>query len=340
MITIKDVAKRADVAPSTVSRVISNHPAISEKTRDKVRRVMDEMGYMPNVSARRLVTKQSNTIGLLLKTASKEMTQNPFFTDVLMSISKVCKDNHYSTVVSTSMNEQELLSEVSELVNSNAVDGFILLYSKSNDPVVSYLQSINFPFVILGKKLSPLSNEIYIDNDNVMAAYQLTDYMINLGHKNIVFIAENSTYAVNEDRVLGYSRACQQAGLMPEVFEGAAGTEEVSGIIAEIKTMLPRPTAIITSDSMMNLNVLSELYQQQLRIPDDIQTATFNDSYFNESACPPQTVVNIYPESLGAEAGSSLIEYLNHPEMIKRSIIIPTSIIERSSTKPLKERVL
>ncbi|TDM12817.1 LacI family DNA-binding transcriptional regulator [Macrococcus lamae] len=340
MITIKDVAKRAGVAPSTVSRVISNHPAISEKTRDKVRKVMVELGYIPNVSARRLVTQQSHTIGLLLKTASKEMTQNPFFTDVLMSISKICKDNHYSTVISTSMNEEELLTEVKQLVKSNSVDGFILLYSKSNDKVINYLQSINFPFVILGKKLSPLSNEIYIDNDNIMAAYQLTDHMIELGHNTIVFIAENASYAVNEDRVQGYERACLKAGLIPRVFEGAAGTEEVKHIIAEIRTLEPSPTAIITSDSMMNLNVLSELYQQQLKVPDDIQTATFNDSYFNEAACPPQTVVNIYPESLGAEAGNSLIEYLHNPDMIKKNIIIPTSIIERSSTKPLKERVL
>lgn len=340
MITIKDVAKRANVAPSTVSRVISNHPAISQKTRDKVRQVMDEMGYIPNVSARRLVTQQSHTIGLLLKTASKDMTQNPFFTDVLMSISKVCKENHYSTVISTSMNEEELLMEVQQLVRSNAVDGFILLYSKSSDQVITYLQSIDFPFVILGKKLSSYSNEMYIDNDNVMAAYQLTDYMIRLGHDNIVFIAENSAYAVNEDRIQGYERACRTAGLPVKVFEGAAGTQEVRKIIAEIIAMCPVPTAIIASDSMMNLNILSELYMQHIRVPNDIQTATFNDSYFNEAACPPQTVVNIHPESLGAEAGKSLIAYLNNPHMIKRSIIIPTSIIERESTKPLKERVL
>ncbi|ULG74377.1 LacI family DNA-binding transcriptional regulator [Macrococcus brunensis] len=334
MVTIKDVAKRANVAPSTVSRVISNSDAISQKTTEKVRRIMEEMGYIPNVSARRLVTKQSNTIGLLLKSSSKEMRQNPFFTDVLMSISKVCKDNGYSTVISTSKEEAELLHEVKEMVSSNAVDGFIVLYSKEEDAVLDYLRKLDCPYVIIGKKLNQ-STDIFIDNNNIEASFKLTQYLIDLGHEKIAFIAENKTYAVNIDRLTGYKQACTDAGLELSVFEGAAGTEDVKHIV---QNMPEEITAIVTSDSMMNLNVLSELYLLGRRIPDDIQTATFNDSYLNEAACPPQTVVDIFPERLGQEAASRLIEYLCHRDMLKVSKMIPTRIIERQSTKRLKER--
>lgn len=340
MITIKDVAKQAGVAPSTVSRVISNSEAISQKTKEKVQQVMNEMGYIPNVSARRLVTKQSHTVGLLLKTAAREMSQNPFFVDVLMSISKVCKEHNYSTIISTSMDLLELLDEVKQLVHSNTVDGFILLYSRANDPVMQYLESISFPFVIIGRKLSPLSNQIYIDNDNTEAAYQLMDYLVRLGHTKTVFIAENRGYAVSSDRIVGYKKACDRHGLVPLVFESAAKANDIFKIIEELNRMTDMPTAIITSDSMTNLHVLSALYHHGIRVPDDIQTSTFNDSFINEAACPPQTVVNINPESLGEEAGKSLIELLQHPEMLKRSITVPTSIIERQSTQYLKERVV
>ncbi|GGB08197.1 LacI family transcriptional regulator [Macrococcus hajekii] len=333
MVTIKDVAKRANVAPSTVSRVISNNDAISEKTAQKVRQIMYEMGYIPNVSARRLVKKQSNTIGILLKSSSKEMRQNPFFTDVLMSISKICKNSGYSTVISTSADEAELLVEVKELISGNAVDGFIVLYSKEEDRVRHYLRENNCPFVIIGKQLND-ADDIYIDNDNVEASKQLTEYLISLGHRHIAFIAENKTYAVNIDRLQGYRTACKNAGIALSTYEGAAGTDDVRQIIRSLPADI---TALITSDSMMNLNVLSELYLAGRRIPADIQTATFNDSYLNETACPPQTVVDIFPERLGEEAASRLIEYLCHRDMLKVSKMIPTRIIERQSTKPLKE---
>lgn len=323
------------MAPSTVSRVISNSDVISEKTRERVRRIMDEMGYVPNVSARRLVTKQSNTIGLLLKSSSKEMRQNPFFTDVLMSISKVCKDSGYSTIISTSLDEQELLEEVKEMTISNAVDGFIVLYSREDDPVLEYLREGDCPYIIIGKKPEG-ATDIFIDNDNVEASRKLTEFLIRLGHTKIAFIAENRTYAVNIDRLQGYKEACMKAGIQIQTYEGGAGTEDVKSIVQSLPDDI---TAVITSDSMMNLNVLSELYLSGRRIPEDIQTATFNDSYLNETACPPQTVVDIFPERLGKEAACRLIEYLCHRDMLKVSKMIPTQIIERQSTQPLKERV-
>ena len=144
MVTIKDVAKEANVAPSTVSRVISGHKSISDKTSKKVKAVMKQLGYQPNIAARTLVTQKSKTIGLILKSASKEMTQNPFFTDVLMGISIACKQREYSTIMTTSVEQADLLVEVENLIKSKSIDGFIMLYSKENDSVTQLLKNINF----------------------------------------------------------------------------------------------------------------------------------------------------------------------------------------------------
>lgn len=92
------------------------------------------------------------------------------------------------------------------------------------------------------------------------------------------------------------------------------------------------PTAIITSDSMININLLSALYELNIRVPDEVMTATFNDSFINTFASPPQTVVNIYPEHLGEEAGIALIKLIENPNILRKNTIIPTDIIERKST--------
>ena len=335
MVTIKDVAKRASVSPSTVSRVISNHSGISSETKKKVQKVMDEIGYTPNLSARYLVTKQTKTILLVLKTASIEMRQNPFFTDVLISVSKVCKENGYSTITTTSIDEQALFKEVKNYIDSRMIDGVILLYSKQ-DKVTDYLKAKSFPFVVIGKALDDNYPVMYIDNDNVKASEQLTEYMVDLGHKNLLFIREQGDYEVSKDRELGFINVCRKHGIDYEVLEGTLELKEAQSILKEIN--IERFSGLITSDSMMNLLVLNILYQMKINVPETIQTATFNDSFLSETACPSQTVVNIYPESLGKIAATNLIELLSDKAFPIYNVIIPTIIIERNSTQMIGAR--
>lgn len=332
MVTIKDVAKEANVAPSTVSRVISGHKSISEKTSKKVKAVMKQLGYQPNIAARTLVTQKSKTIGLILKSASKEMTQNPFFTDVLMGISIACKQREYSTIMTTSVEQADLLVEVENLIKSKSIDGFIMLYSKENDPVTQLLKKYQFPFVVVGKQLGE-REIIHIDNDNVEASQMITEFMIDKGHEHLAFIAEPDSYAVALDRVEGFKKACDKHGISQyEIYHANPNRDEILAIIKEMKESATFPTAIITSDSMININLLSALYELNIRVPDEVMTATFNDSFINTFASPPQTVVNIYPEHLGEEAGIALIKLIENPNILRKNTIIPTDIIERKST--------
>ncbi|MBL0848388.1 MULTISPECIES: LacI family DNA-binding transcriptional regulator [Mammaliicoccus] len=332
MVTIKDVAKEANVAPSTVSRVISGHKSISDKTSKKVKAVMKQLGYQPNIAARTLVTQKSKTIGLILKSASKEMTQNPFFTDVLMGISIACKQREYSTIMTTSIEQADLLVEVENLIKSKSIDGFIMLYSKENDPVTQLLKKYQFPFVVVGKQLGE-REIIHIDNDNVEASQMITEFMIHKGHDHIAFIAEPDSYAVALDRVEGFKKACDKHSINQfEIYHANPNRDEILAIIKEMKETTTFPTAIITSDSMININLLSALYELNIRVPDEVMTATFNDSFINTFASPPQTVVNIYPEHLGEEAGIALIKLIENPNILRKNTVIPTEIIERKST--------
>ncbi|WP_323704144.1 LacI family DNA-binding transcriptional regulator [Mammaliicoccus sp. Dog046] len=333
MVTIKDVAREANVAPSTVSRVISGHKSISEKTSKKVKAVMKQLGYQPNIAARTLVTQKAKTIGLILKSSSKEMTQNPFFTDVLMGISIACKEREYSTIMTTSIEQDDLIEEVENLIKSKSIDGFIMLYSKEQDPIAHLLKTYNVPFVVIGKQLQD-RDIIHIDNDNIDASFEITEYMINKGHAHLAFIAEPDDYAVALDRISGFKQACEKNNIQNyEIYHANPDRDELLEIITSMKKRNAFPSAIITSDSMININLLSALYALNIRIPDEVMTATFNDSFINTYASPPQTVVNIYPDHLGEEAGIALIKLIENPNILRKNTIVPTEIIERESTK-------
>lgn len=336
MVTIKDVAKKADVSPSTVSRVLSDSSAISKKTKKKVRKVMEEIGYTPNLSARYLATKQTKTILLVLKTASVEMRQNPFFTDVLISVSEVCKDKGYSTIMTTSIDEHALFTEVKNYIDSRIIDGIILLYSKQ-DKVTQYIKEKSFPFIVVGKSLNDNYPVMYVDNDNVLASEQITQYMIGLGHKSLLFISEQGDYEVSKDRVRGFKKTCEVYDINYGVVEGTLDRVTAKKIIDT--NDISSYSGIITSDSMMNLVILSVLYDKDISVPNDIQTATFNDSFLSETACPSQTVVNIFPESLGKMAATNLIELLEDKNYPLYNVVIPTKIIERNSTKIIGENI-
>lgn len=150
-VTIKDVAKKAGVAPSTVSRVIADNPRISLETKKRVRKAMKDLGYHPNFNARNLAVRSSQAIGVIMPSSADKALQNPFFPEVLRGIGAYAHKTEYSLYVSTGGNEEEVFEEVKRMVNGNRVDGIILLYSRIADPVQQFLIEKGFPFVIVGK---------------------------------------------------------------------------------------------------------------------------------------------------------------------------------------------
>ncbi|MDG0842507.1 LacI family DNA-binding transcriptional regulator [Staphylococcus equorum] len=336
MVTIKDVAQAANVAPSTVSRVISGNNRISDTTRVKVLSVMKELGYQPNHAARTLVTKQSKTIGIIQKSGRNETRQNPFIIDVLSGVYKTCKAHGYATISTTSEQYQNIELEVKQMISYHAVDGFILLYSRENDMIENLLSQYNMPYVVVGKTLSN-QQVIHIDNDNVEASEQLTRYLVSLGHTDFLFLAERGNYEVIKDRIKGFSSVLKQYAQIGRIEYFDMNYQSIKSYFYHLILHNALPSVIITSDTMLNHIVLSVLYELQLHVPTDLQTATFNDSYLTEFAAPPQTVVDIHPDLLGEAAGDSIIQLISDEHIIDFNKVIPTDIIKRASTQQIKK---
>lgn len=207
-ITVKDVAKKAGVATSTVSRVINDHPSISETTKKKVRKVMDDLGYVPNMTARNLGKRISNAVGVILPPLdSKERLGNPFYLEIMEAINDEARLYDMTTAIATAKSFELLLENVKRMHLQKQVDGFILVYSDSADPVIEYLYENQIPFTLIGQPYQHENNIVYVDNDNQLLGKQATEFLIQNRHKNILFVTNTTHESLYFERYFG----CQKA---------------------------------------------------------------------------------------------------------------------------------
>ncbi|MGI8386161.1 MULTISPECIES: LacI family DNA-binding transcriptional regulator [unclassified Robertmurraya] len=343
-VTIKDVAKLAKVAPSTVSRVIANNPRISEKTKKKVREAMDELGYHPNFIARSLASQSTQAIGLVMPSSTDVVFQNPFFPTVLRGLSEGAHEKHYALYMTTGKTDNEILDGVTQMVQGGRVDGVVLLYSKIEDKVLMYLQERGIPFVVIGKPFKHVEEITHVDNDNFRATKEVTEYLIQLGHDHIAFVGGNLNLVVTVERLLGYEKALREAGIplnddyiVHEEFLREGGQEAVR----ELLSLKVPPTALVVADDLMALGVLNTLDELGIKVPEDISIISFNNVLVSEMSRPPLTSVDINIFDLGFEAARSLIQKIENPKEPIKRIIIPHQIVKRfSCSYPNEERVL
>jgi DNA-binding LacI/PurR family transcriptional regulator len=338
-VTIKDVAKKAGVAPSTVSRVIADNPRISIDTKKRVRKAMKELGYHPNINARNLAVRSSQAIGVIMPSSADKALQNPFFPEVLRGIGSYAHETQYSLYVATGGNEEQALEEVKRMVNGNIVDGLILLYSRMHDPIQQFLTEKQFPYVIVGKP-SELENEItYVDNDNVKASKDLTTHLIELGHEHIAFIGGSKDLTVTIDRLKGYKAAILEANL-PLPTEYMVHTEFLKSggreAVAQLFQLEQPPTGLVVADDLMTLGVIHALEEAGINCPQDVSITSFNNLYLAEITTPPLTTVDIQIYQLGVQSARCLIEKTKNKEEPAKRIIIPFEIKYRKSTKAIK----
>ncbi|WP_419892884.1 LacI family DNA-binding transcriptional regulator [Oceanobacillus kimchii] len=331
-VTIKDVAREANVSPSTVSRVLSDSDKISEKTKRKVRKVMNELGYHINYNARVLVQKSTKTIGIVMKHSATHSWHNPFFPEVLRGISTYCHHLDYSISLTTGESEDSIYKEVVKMVNGKRIDGVIVLYSKKDDKVVPFLIEQQIPFVVIGKPMEHTNEIMYVDNDNVQAGKEATEFLIDLGHEEIAFIGDNPEFQVIQDRMNGYKEALlSNALLYREEYIKYDDNNNNPKVVTELFNEETVPTAFVISSDIQAISILKILHEKGYHVPNDMSIVTFNKTFITELSMPSLTTVNTQTYQLGYESSRCLIELINDPNMFKRSVIIPTVMELRDS---------
>lgn len=337
-VTIKDVAKLAGVSPSTVSRTCTNHPSISKETKQKVRKAMEELGYEPNFQASNLASKNSRTIGIVLPSTDSEIYENAFYLRAIRGIGQFCNQKQYMTTLVTGSTEKELLQVIKSMVKSGKVDGFIVLFSKKDDEVLDYLYSEGITYVLIGKASFNANQIIYIDNDNILAAKEATDYLIQMGHEKIAFLGTDNNSIFIQDRKRGYllSLADHEIPFNPKYCLEQSYSQEENGdeLLQLLKSDTP-PTAILVSDDILAVALEKTLIELGIIVPEQLSIISFNNSLFAKITNPPLTSVDVNSYQLGIEAASQIINHIENPNLLATKIIVPHRIIERKSCMPL-----
>lgn len=333
-VTIKDVAALAGVSPSTVSRTCKNNPSISEETKERVRKAMAELGYEPNFQASNLASQNSRTIGIILPASAKEVYENSFYLEAIQGISHYCNGRQYMTTIVTGQDEAEILDAVRSMSRSGKVDGFIILYSKKDDPVIDYLFNEGLLYILIGKATQYTNQTIYIDNDNLLAGREAAEYLYQLGHRRIAYLGSDSSLMFSADRKAGYqlALASHQLPVRPEYcVEVKNVSENNEEAIRGLLMQEDRPTAILVSDDILAVSLERVCLENHLAIPEDLSIISFNNSLFARLTSPQLTSIDIGAGQLGSEAASQIINHIENPNLLATKIIVPHHLIERDS---------
>lgn len=333
-VTIKDVAALAGVSPSTVSRTCKNNPSISEETKERVRKAMAELVYEPNFQASNLASQNSRTIGIILPASAKEVYENSFYLEAIQGISHYCNGRQYMTTIVTGQDEAEILDAVRSMSRSGKVDGFIILYSKKDDPVIDYLFNEGLLYILIGKATQYTNQTIYIDNDNLLAGREAAEYLYQLGHRQIAYLGSDSSLMFSADRKVGYqlALASHQLPVRPEYcVEVKNVSENNEEAIRGLLMQKDRPTAILVSDDILAVSLERVCLENHLAIPEDLSIISFNNSLFARLTSPQLTSIDIGAGQLGSEAASQIINHIENPNLLATKIIVPHHLIERDS---------
>ena len=337
-VTLKDVAQLAGVSTSTVSRTCNDHPSISEETKEKVRRAMAELGYESGFMTPPITPPEPRTIGIILPPSRKEAYENTFYLEAVRGISAFCNQKHYANTLITGYDEDEIISVLKSMIKNNQADSFILLYSKLNDSVINYLYTEGLLYVLIGKAYQFTNQTIYIDNDNLLAGQEATEYLIHKGHRKIGFIGKDPNLTFSVDRKSGYQLALMNHGI-PAIPEHCIDlSKKRRNYYNEILTYMQqpnRPTAVVVSDDIIAFTLKQVCYELGLHIPDDLSIIGFNNSMIAKMSAPPLTSIDVNSFQLGIEAASQIINHIENPNLMATKIIVPHQLVERDSCKIL-----
>jgi LacI family transcriptional regulator len=333
MSTIRDVARRAGVAPITVSRVINNSGYVSERTRQRVEKAIAELKYVPNALAQGLRFNRTNVIALVLSDVT-----NPFWTTVARGTEDAASEKNYSIILCNTDESVVKQDKYVELLLRRQVDGFLLVPAPDTIDTIRMIQQQKVSLVILDRQLSGVSADI-VRGDSEGGAYELTRYLTELGHRRIAILSGPETTSTSTQRVAGYRRALEEAKLKvdPELisygrFYQDSGYERTKHVL----TLSRQPTALFASNNFIAIGVMKALYESGLRIPEDMSVVGFDDLPPGLLVQPFLTVAAQPAYEMGYRATKLLLERIaNSGEPLYQEIVLPTQLVIRQSCRSI-----
>jgi DNA-binding LacI/PurR family transcriptional regulator len=326
---IEEVARVAGVSKSTVSRVINGEAYVSSKAREAVLKAIVSLGYSPNQAARTLAGSRSNCIALIVSEQGSRVLSDPFFAGVLRGVHSELAGHRVQLVLMMSQegDEQDLVNYLS----AGHVDGALVISLHGQDPLPRTLADAGLPIVVGGRPLGA-PGVPYVDSDNFSGGLAAARHLTGIGRRRIGTVAGPKDMAVGMDRLSGWRRGLGEAGVATDLVAYGDFTPE-SGATAmdELLDREPELDAVFVAADIMALGALQSLHSRGKRVPDDVAVIGFDDLALASTAVPPLTTVRQDVEQLGRTMTWRLLAELAGEDGLPPSVLLPTSLIARSS---------
>ena len=339
MVRMVDVAKQAGVSIKTVSRVLNNEPHVQDAMRDKVRQAMDRLGYVPSASAPSLRSRRSYTITLLVHDV-----RSTFVNAVQFGALRACQDLGFHlqlALVSTETlgSEQALKSFLKASMRDGQPDGLVLVPPMANNPVVAkVMPSLGIPSVRIGPNDEPDTDvSATVKIDDVEASREITNYLIEQGHRRIAFIRGKEDQDATHRRYDGYVDALIAAGIEVDPALVFSGDFDFNSGLAHGGDMLAGdhpPTAVFAANDDMAAGVIMAAHRAGIDVPGELSVAGFDDSEIAVRTWPTLTTIRQPIEQIGVAAIEALVAAAGVSAQPLRSKVLPYELLLRGSTGP------
>jgi DNA-binding LacI/PurR family transcriptional regulator len=326
--TIIDIAAASGVSIATVSRILNDKPDVAVETRERVLRVMDEIGFAPQSAWRQIRSGRTRLIAV-----HRPEDFNPPAYRLVMAAALGVEDAGYSiNVITRSLNDSDLLG----IFRSRQADGIILLEIQTDDRRAELLRDHGYPFVMIGHRTDN-SGLSFADVDIEHGVGLAMEHLLGLGHRRIGFltidpIVKHKTYGFATWALRAYEGACARAGILPLAATGGPTTDGMSDAAARL--LEAHPTAIIAPQEQSVIGVLKTSYARGISIPRDLSVVAMLGEAMSELATPPLTTISFPGDDLGRTAAQILVNRLDHGDLAPRQVFLRPGLTVRGTTAP------
>ena len=336
MTTLKDLSRALGLSVTQISRALNDHADVSDATKDRVRKVANDLNYQPNMSARRLVTGRSGLVALVLSQVPK-YPEDRLFLDIVGAISSNFSRRGLQFILHIADPNDDVVSVYKRLVSGGGIDGFVVLEPKIGDRRLTYLQRAGVPFVLHGRDtLAP--DYGFFDIDNWQVGYELTKHLLQNGHERIAFLNGSKDRTYVQQRTEGFMRALAEAGVPqdPDMIRYAP-MDEGFGLLETVRLFDrpgPKPTALIAGNIWIAKGIYRSLTALGLKVGKDVSVVAHDDMFpeMSAAAMGPALTCTESPLSISweplAEILSSLLDGVPVSQM---QMLEDITFVERDS---------
>ncbi len=344
MVTIKDIAKIAGVSHSTVSRSLNDSSEISEKTKERIKKIAEELGFEFNNNARSLSTKKTGTIGIIFDKGFDQENASLFFSKLLKELRYSLERASFDAIIDFRANPFTGKNNIKKLINGNKIDGFIIVDEYIEEEDLKFIKEKKVPTVFVHNR--PVYQKKYkldyVMADHYKGGYLATQYLINMGHKQIITFTHkiyNKEYSEFEERTKGFVKAMEENNLKiseKEIIRDEISFEYGREKIKEIVKKKKKFTAVYAQTDLLALGIIRGLRELNIKVPEEVSVIGYDNIEFGKFSEPELTTINQPTAKLAEEAVKLLTEKFDKKyNEVERKIIVEPNLVLRNSIKKI-----